>query len=86
MKITKISEEITSIRKTTEKDFEVQNGDKTFTITLESFVSDGEDYGYDSDERIYIDGSEVTDFDEWVEKNLGKEADADELLDTIREQ
>lgn len=88
IKIEKTDEQVISIRKTTETTFTLTDKDgKEREIKIGNYNQDDEIAGWDSDETIYCDNENITDyFEDWVAKELGEEVDADNLLDEMREQ
>jgi hypothetical protein len=91
MKIEKTNEEITSIRKTTQTDFTLTNSKgESKEIQIVNYTCDDGNCNYENEETI-LDmsvgkyGEDITDLMEWLEK-FEPEADADDLLDEIREK
>lgn len=83
MKITKDSEEITSIRKTTNYMFTIENdkGEDT-TIEMSHFVCD-DDSGIDSEDTYYDENEKlIEDIEEFMDKH---ELDWSEVSDEINE-
>ena len=92
MQIEKTNEEIVRIKKTTRANFTLTNKKgETAEIEIENYNCDDDLSGYDSEEMITVvndrgANEDITDtFDDWIEK-FEPEADADDLLDNMREQ
>lgn len=91
VQIEKDNEEVTSIRKNTETDFTLTNeAGETKEVRIAKYISDDDVGGYDNDETIYeLNGrteTEITDWEDFILKFAGEDADPDEILDELRDK
>lgn len=87
MKITKDSQEIVSLVKTTRTYFTLTNDkNEELEVSIEDYYCD-RDGSYEQEETIWDEGEnvEITDWEEWCINFFGEDTDPDEVIDELRD-
>jgi hypothetical protein len=87
MKITKDSQEIVSMVKTTRTYFTLTNDkNEELEVSIEDYYCD-RDGSYEQEETIWDEGKnvEITDWEEWCINFFGEDTDSDEVIDELRD-